>query len=301
MVSGPERRQVTAFLQETFDMSERRACRVLDQSRSTQRYGSRRVEIPRLRERLVELAQARPRFGYPRLHLLLRREGFPVNRKRVYRLYCASGLKLRPKRRRKGAPRERHPMTPAAKVNASWSLDFVSDRLADGRAFRTLTVVDDFLKRCPALEVDTSITGARVTRTLDRAIEIHGKPDRLIMDNGPEFTSRAMIEWAGRRGIELAWIDPGKPIQNAFAESFNSRFRDECLNQHHFTTLDDARALIEAWRQDYNSVRPHTSLRGETPERFFELWSEAMASDQSPVHQPRLPFPIDTQANPEPT
>ena len=282
-------------------MSERRACRVIYQSRSTQRYGSRRVDIPRLRERLVELAQVRPRFGYPRLHLLLRREGFHVNRKRVYRLYCASGLKLRPKRRRKGTPRERHPMTPAAKANASWSLDFVSDRLADGRAFRTLTVVDDFLKRCPTLEVDTSITGARVTRALDRAIEIHGKPDRLIMDNGPEFTSRAMIEWAGRRAIELAWIDPGKPIQNAFAESFNSRFRDECLNQHHFTTLDDARVLIEAWRQDYNSVRPHTSLRGETPERFFELWSEAMASDQSPVHQPRLPFPIETQSNPEPT
>jgi putative transposase len=301
MVGGPERRQVTAFLQETFDMSERRACRVIDQSRSTQRYASRRPEIPRLRERLVALAEARPRFGYPRLHLLLRREGFHVNRKRVYRLYRGAGLKLRPKRRRKGAPRERHPMTPAAHANASWSLDFVTDRLADSRQFRTLTVVDDFLKRSPVLEVDTSITGARVTRALDVAIEIHGKPDRLIMDNGPEFTSRAMIEWAGRRGIELVWIDPGKPIQNAFAESFNSRFRDECLNQHHFTTLDDARAIIEAWRQDYNSVRPHTSLGGETPERFFELWSGAMASDQSPVHQRRLPFPIETQANPEPT
>jgi len=301
MVGGPEKRQVTAFLQETFDMSERRACRVIDQSRSTQRYASRRPEIPRLRERLVALAEARPRFGYPRLHLLLRREGFHVNRKRIYRLYRVAGLKLRPKRRPRAAPRERHPMTPAARANASWSLDFVSDRLADGRQFRTLTVVDDFVKRCPVLEVDTSISGARVTRAIDMAIEIHGKPDRLIMDNGPEFTSRAMIEWASRRGIELAWIEPGKPIQNAYAESFNARFRDECLNQHHFTTLGDARAIIEAWRQDYNTVRPHTSLGGETPERFFELWSEAMASDQSCVLQPRLPFPIDSQEHPEPT
>ena len=170
-------------------------------------------------------------------------------------------------------------------------MDFVSDRLGDGRQFRTLTVVDDFVKRCPVLEVDTSISGERVTRALDRAIEMYGKPWQMVMDNGPEFTSRALLEWATRRGIVLVWIEPGKPIQNAYAESFNSRFRDECLNQHHFTTLDDARALIESWRQDYNTVRPHTSLGGETPERFLELWAEAASSGCSRGRQSQLPFP----------
>ena len=192
-------------------------------------------------------------------------------------------------------------MTPAAGANQSWSMDFVSDRLGDGRQFRTLTVVDNFVKRCPVLEVDTSISGERVTRALDRAIEMYGKPWQMVMDNGPEFTSRALLEWATRRGIELVWIEPGKPIQNAYAESFNSRFRDECLNQHHFTTLDDARALIESWRQDYNTVRPHTSLGGETPERFFELWAEAASSGCSQGRQSQLPFPSRITSTLEPT
>jgi putative transposase len=233
--------------------------------------------------------------------MLLRREGFPVNRKRVYRLYRRAGLQLRAKRRKRLASRERRPMVPAAGANESWSMDFIFDRLGDGHAFKTLTVVDDFVKRSPVLEVDTSIGGHRVTRALDRAIEMYGKPKRLIMDNGPEFTSRAFIEWGHRRGIELAWIEPGKPIQNAYVESFNARFRDECLEPHHFTTLDDARALIESWRQDYNNTRPHMSLEGETPERFFELWTEAMASVQSRVPQPQLPFPREIQLSPKPT
>jgi transposase InsO family protein len=168
------------------------------------------------------------------------------------------------------APRERHPMTPITGVNESWSMDFVSDRLGDGRQFRTLTVVGDFLKRCPVLEVDTSISGERVTRALDRGIDIYGKPRRLVMDNGPEFTSRALLEWAGKRDIELVWIEPGKPIQNAFAESFNARFRDECLDQHHFTTLGEARSLIELWRQDYNHLRPHAVARGARIRAFGE-------------------------------
>jgi putative transposase len=299
VVSAAERRHVTQFLQETFHMSQRHACRLVEHPRSTQRYALGLEDQPELRGRLISLAEQRPRFGYPRLHILLRREGFLVNRKRVYRLYTEAGLKLRAKRRKRTAPRERRPMTPAAGANQSWSMDFISDRLGDGRQFRTLTVVDDFLKRCPVLEVDTSISGERVTRALDRAIEIYGKPRRLVMDNGPEFTSKAMLAWAARRDIELAWIDPGKPVQNAYGESFNARFRDECLNQHHFTTLSDARWLIESWRQDYNHVRPHTSLGGETPERFFELWSEAMASDQSLARQRRLPFPTESPSSQE--
>jgi putative transposase len=185
-------------------------------------------------------------------------------------------------------------MIPEAGANESWSMDFVSDRLSDGRQFRPLTVVDDFVKRSPVLEIDTSISRERVTRALDRAIEAHGKPRRLVMDTGTEFTSRALLAWAARLGIELVWIEPGKPIQNAYAGSFNARLRDEYLNQHHFLSLGDARGLIELWRQDYNELRPHTSLGGETPERFFELWSEAMASDQSRLRQRGLPFPSET-------
>ena len=191
MVSTADRRHALSFLQESLQMSERRACRLVQHPRSTQRYVLRRGEVSGLRDRLIYLAEQRPRFGYPRLHILLRREGFLVNRKRVYRLYRDAGLKLRAKRRKRGAPRERRPMTPAAGANQSWSMDFVSDRLGDGRQFRTLTVVDDFVKRCPVLEVDTSISGERVTRALDRAIEMYGKPGRVVMDNGPEFTSRA--------------------------------------------------------------------------------------------------------------
>jgi len=161
--------------------------------------------------------------------------------------------------------------------------------------------VDDYLKRCPVLEVDTSISGQRVTRALDRAIDRYGKPGRLVMDNGPQFTSRAIVEWAGRRGIELVWIEPRKPIQNAHAERFNARFRDECVNQRHFTTLDDARTLIEDWRQDYNLVRSHTSLGGHGPERFFELCSEAVASEQSLGRQRQLAVPLEFQPSPDPT
>ena len=301
MVTPSERRAAASFLEENFEMSQRHACRLVGHARSTQRYELRREDVPLLRERLVHLAEQRPRFGYPRLHILLVREGFMVNRKRVYRLYRAAGLKLRAKRRKRAAPREKRPMIPAAGANQSWLMDFVSDRLGDGRQFRTFTVVDEFVKRSPVLEVDTSISGQRVTRALDQAIDAYGKPRRLIMDNGPEFTSRALLEWAGRRNIELVWIDPGKPIQNAYIESFNARFRDECLNQHHFTTLADARGLIEAWRQDYNHVRPHTSLGGDTPERFNELWFAAMAADQSQVSQPQLPFPPEIRSTREPT
>lgn len=234
MASSVERRPAVRLLIETFEMSQRRACRMIDHPRSMKRYALRVEDQPQLRERLVALAEQRPRFGYPRLHILLRREGFPVNRKRIYRLYRAAGLALRAKRRKRAAQRERRPMIPAAGANESWSMDFVSDRLGDGRQFRTLTVVDDFVKLCPVLEVDTSISGDRVTRALDRAIEAHGKPRRLVMDNGPEFTSRALLAWAARPGIELVRIEPGKPIQNAYVKSFNARLPDECLSQHHF-------------------------------------------------------------------
>lgn len=268
MVSIQERRATTEYLQSTYSFSERHTCRLLALPRSSQRYTSRRVMIPGLLERLLALAHERPRFGYQRLHLLLRRDGFGVNHKCVYRLYKLSGLALRKKRGKRRCGERRGQAAPSSGINDRWSMDFVSDRLVDGRAFRVFAVVDDFGKRCNAVEIDTSLPGLRVIRALERAIELYGKPNRIVMDNGPEFTCLIFIAWLLRQGIEPCWIEPGKPIQNAYAESFNARFRDECLNQHVFTSVPHARALIEDWRQDYNAVRPHTSLDGLTPDEF---------------------------------
>ncbi len=279
MVSLAEKRKTVEFLRQDFELSERRACALVGQSLSTHRYVATRVEIPKLRERLIALAHERTRFGYPRLTYMLRREGFPVSRKRVYRLYSQEGLKLRRKRRKRiGGLRCAAPAAPLA-PNERWSMDFVSDALSIGRRFRVLNIVDDFTKLSPAIEVDTSLPGLRVIRTLERAIELRGKPKMIVMDNGPEFTCKALDQWAWSQGIALHWIDPGKPIQNAFVESFNGRFREECLDQHHFVSIDDARALIESWREDYNSIRPHTSLRGLSPEDFLHRVSSGSPSD----------------------
>ncbi len=269
MVGPAQRREAVSFARQEFGVSERRACQLIKQPRASQRYVHRRREPPHLHERLLALAEQRRRFGYPRLHMLLRREGFTVSRKRVYRLYREAGLKLRTKRKKGWSAELRRPLQSAQWSNERWSMDFVSDTFGDGRSFRALTVVDDFTKLCPALEVDTSISGLRVTRVLERAILLHGKPDVIVTDNGPEFTSHALDAWAKARGIRLHRIDPGKPTQNAYIESFNGRFRDECLNQHHFLGLNDARGLIEGWRSDYNRLRPHTSLGGTSPEEFI--------------------------------
>jgi putative transposase len=269
VVGTAQRRTVVSFVQQEFGLSERRACQLIEQPRASHRYEHRRRTVPRLLERLVALAEKRRRFGYPRLHLLLRREGFQVSRKLVYRLYRDAGLKLRTKRKKSRSAELRRPILDAHWSNDRWSMDFVSDTLGDGRCFRALTIVDDFTKLCPAIEVDTSISGVRVTRVLDRAIQLRGQPQVIVVDNGPEFRSKALDAWAKGRGIHLHWIDPGKPTQNAYIESFNGRFRDECLNQHSFLGLDDARALIEGWRDDYNRIRPHTSLGGASPEEFI--------------------------------
>ena len=269
MVGQAQRREAVSLVRQEFGLSERRACQLVKQPRASQRYVHRRCEPPRLQERLLVLAEQRRRFGYPRLHMLLRREGFTVSRKRVYRLYREAGLKLRSKRKKGRSAELRRKLQVASWTNERWSMDFVSDTFGDGRGFRALTVVDDFTKLCPALEVDTSISGLRVTRVLDRAIQLHGKPEVIVTDNGPEFTSHALDAWAKARGIRLHRIDPGKPTQNAYIESFNGRFRDECLNQQHFLGLNDARGLIEGWRSDYNRLRPHTSLDGSSPEEFI--------------------------------
>jgi len=224
-----------------------------------------------LRHRLRELAGQRRRFGSPRLHVLLKREGLVVNHKRTERIYKEEGLALRRKRRRKGAAGARVVIPAPERPNQKWSMDFVSDSIVTGRRFRALAIVDDYSRECPAIEVDTSLGGTRVVGVLERLAELRGLPDVITVDNGPEFASKALDEWAYRKGIKLDFIRPGKPIENAFAESFNGRLRDECLNDNWFLSVKHAREVIEAWRKDYNTARPHSSLGGLAPQEFMEL------------------------------
>jgi putative transposase len=228
----------------------------------------RRRADGRLRERLLTLAGERRRFGYRRLHALLRREGWAVNHKRVERLYREERLKLR-RRTKKRVPRE--PRVGAwcpVMANQRWSLDFTQDALAGGRPFRTANLKDDCTRECPAIEVDLSLPASRVVAMLERVGAMRGFPEMLVVDNGPELRGRVLEEWAWRRGVQLFFIAPGKPHQNAYIESFNGRFRDECLNLHWFTSLEEARRIIEAWRIDYNERRPHSSLGYRTPAEF---------------------------------
>ena len=221
-----------------------------------------------LLERLQVHATDRPRFGYRRLHTLVDREGLHVNHKRVYSVYREAKLQVRRRRRKRLTRGQRVPLPPASHRTERWSMDFTVDTLADGRGFRTLNIVDDFTRECVAIEVDRSLPGLRVVRVLDRLAETVGLPAILVMDNGPEFSGRVLDTWAYARGVQLRFIRPGKPIENAFVESFNGKFRDECLNEHWFASVAEARTLIEAWRVDYNTVRPHSALAGQTPQQF---------------------------------
>ena len=251
-------------------VSERKACDQLAIGRGTYRYqGKAAADELALRTRIRELAQLRPRFGSPRLSALVRRELGAVNHKRVERIYAQEGLQL--PRRRKGRHRGAGRAVPLAALtgpNQRWSMDFVQDSAVGGRRIRALTIVDQFTRECPAIEVDTSITGQRVVRVLDRLSEIRGLPQALVMDNGPEFTGKALAAWARDRGVRLHFITPGKPTENGYIESFNGKFRDECLNRHWFLDLADSRVTIEDWRTDYNRDRPHSSLGYLTPLEF---------------------------------
>ncbi len=249
-------------------MSERRACGLARMDRSSFRYRARRSDDGPLRHRLRELAAERPRYGYRRLHILLCREGVRVNRKRIQRIYREEELMVRRKKRKRVAQMPRQAMPVPDRPNVRWSIDFMQDTLADGRTFRLLNIVDDFTREAVAIEVATSIPGDRVVRVLERLRFTRGLPEILVSDNGPEFTSRALDAWAYQNGVRLHFIQPGKPVQNAFVESFNGRVREECLNESWFTNLLDAKRQIEAWRIDYNRTRPHSSLGNQTPEEF---------------------------------
>ena len=264
---------------ERHGLSQRQACRLVGMDRSTVRYQGKRPDDAALRQRLRELAAERRRFGYRRLGWMLAREGHVMNHKRLYRLYREEKLMVRRRGRRKRALGTRTPMVVPHATNQRWSLDFVSDTLSDGRRFRILCVVDDFSRECLATVVDTSLGGVRVVRELERLATERVVPQEVVSDNGTELTSGAVLRWATGR---LAWhyIEPGKPVQNAFIESFNSKLRDECLNEYVFSSLGEARAIIEAWRHDYNHLRPHGSLGALTPNEFAMLKGQEMQPPQ---------------------
>lgn len=267
-------------------MSERHACGLMDVCRATVRYQARSREDGAVRQRLVELAALRKRFGYRRLGLLLGREGLIVNHKRVYRLYREESLGLRRRKRKRLTSEGRGRGELASGPDQVWSLDFMSDALAPGRRLKLLTVVDTYTRESLAIEVDTSISGERMARVLDHIIAERGAgPEEIVMDNGPEMTSRALDQWAYERGVRLRFIAPGKPVQNCYIESFNGRLRDECLNQHWFRNLADARQIVAAWRLDYNRVRPHSALGGLTPEEYRHrlMITGSAICEQAPV------------------
>ncbi len=230
------------------------------------------------------LAHRWPRFGYRRLIVLLRREGIGVNHKKAYRIYTEEDLKVRRKRKKIRSRVRMAPLPLPSRPNERWSMDFMQDCLADGRRFRVLTIVDDFTRECPAIEVDTSVPGTRVVRVLERLAFTRGLPKGIISDNGSEFTGKVMDAWANRKGIKLHFIDPGRPMQNAFVESFNGKFRDECLDQYWFTDLSDAKEKIESWRQNDNTIRPHSSLDDVTPAEFAGRFEE-QKSGENPLVQ----------------
>jgi len=259
------RRAAALRLMAEHRFSQRRACGLIEVDPKTVRRQPE-ADAPEIRQRLRELAGERRRFGYRRLGILLAREGITMNHKKLLRLYREEGLTVRRRRGRKRATGTRAPMTVPQGPNQRWSLDFVADVLAWGRRFRVLAIVDDFTREAMALVVDSSIGGRRVVRELDALIARRGRPAMIVSDNGAELTSQAVLEWTNRTGIAWHYIAPGKPTQNAFVESFNGRFRDECLNEEVFASLAEARAVIERWRQDYNQVRPHSAHNGLTPE-----------------------------------
>jgi putative transposase len=296
-------RQAVGIMRSEVTVSERRACGLIPMPRGTCRYRRRRSEDPRLRERLRELAAARRRFGYRRLKVLLQREGFQVNHKRVYRLYVEEKLGLRRKRGRRRMPTAaaRLPLKLPLRSDQVWTMDFTQDAFASGRRFRTLNLMDSFTRYALRIEVDTSLPGLRVVRALEELKGQGRKAEAIVIDNGTEFTSQVVDQWAHENQVQLQFITPGRPMENGFIESFNGKFRDECLNENWFIDLADARQKIEEWRCDYNKARPHSALGYRTPEEFA---AQAASFDRTRVGQeassagplPHTPIPaIETR------
>jgi putative transposase len=258
-------------------------------NRASARYQRRRRDDEPLRERLRELAAERRRFGYRRLHVLLVREGWAVNHKRVYRVYREEGLRVEERKRKRRAARERVPLAAPTRPNQGWSMDFMADALATGRRLRTLNIVDEYTREALAIEVDTSLPGVRVVRVLEQLRQQGRKPEWMVTDNGPEFTGRALDQWAYEHGVQLETIRPGRPMENGYIESFNGKMREECLNENWFVDLADARERIAAWRVDYNTRRPHSALGYQTPVEFAAR-DAALRSPTAPCAPHRGPM-----------
>lgn len=281
MVTPVVKRQAVVHLWQVYEVSQRRACQVISADRTSIRYRSVRPDDAALRARLRELAAVRRRFGYRRLLILLRREGTLVNHKKLRRLYREERLQVRRRGGRKRALGTRAPLALPQGPNQRWSLDFLSDTLTDSRRFRILTVVDDFTRECLTLIADTSLSGVRVGRELDAVIARRGKPSSIVSDNGTELTSMAILEWSQETQVDWHYIAPGKPTQNAFIESFNGRLRDELLNETLFTSLAHAREALSIWKDDYNTVRPHSAIGNVPPAVYAKLSDPAKQRDGS--------------------
>ena len=262
-------------------LTMRRACRLIQIPRPTAYYRSRKKTWDELRIRLRDLAAVRVRYGYRRLHVLLRREGWKINHKLVWRIYREEGLSIRMKAKKKKVSRLRVVLPEAKAPNERWSMDFLSDGLYTGRRFRVFTLVDHFSRESPGIVADVSIPGSRVVEVLDRLANQGIRPKVITVDNGPEFSGRSLDEWAHRNGVKLDFIRPGKPVENAYIESFNGKLREECLNLHWFHTIEEAKEKIEAWRVDYNEHRPHSALNDQTPSEFAENFDLSRALEKA--------------------
>jgi len=270
VVKAPQRREAVFYLRSHYGVSQRRACLIVGQPRSVQWYQSRRPPQDALRRRIKELAEVRIRYGYKRIHVLLRREGWPIKHKRTHRLYCELGLQLRARRPRRhvSAAHRQPPKCLARRANEAWSMDFMADQLVDGRRIRLLTVVDVCTRECLAIEAGRALRSEDVVRVLTGIAVRRGAPRRVYCDNGSEFQSRLVDLWAYTQKVQLEFSRPGKPTDNAHIESFNGSLRDECLNVHWFNSRADAKEKLDAWRIDYNETRPHKALDHRTPREY---------------------------------
>lgn len=275
-MSPKVRRAWVESLRKDHKLSQRRAFKLVDLHRSVGRYITKRTGDKEEQEKIKAIALERPRFGYRRIHGMLRKKGLKINHKKLYRIYREMGLKVRKRGTRKRAMGIRLNKIKATAINQVWGLDFMSDRLADGRKIRLLNIIDEFTRESLKIVVDTSLSGARVARELDELIRSRGKPEQIISDNGTEFTSLAILKWSENISAKWHYIEPGKPMQNGAVESFNGRVRDEFLNQHWFMSLKEAKELAESWREDYNERRPHSSLEGMSPNEFKRAYEERL-------------------------
>lgn len=270
MVTPQAKRSAVSSLANSIKLSQRRACQLVNLNRSTYHYQTKQPDRDTvLRTRMKELATQHSAYGYLILHALLKQEGLVVNKKRTYRIYTEEGLQVRTKRRKK-LYRPRVCLELPDKPNERWSMDFVHDQLSNGRRFRVLNVVDDYSRECILQLADTSISGVRVAQCLTELIQQRGRPNSIVCDNGTEFTSKAMFFWSRDNYVKLNFIQPGKPTQNAFVESFNGKFRNECLNQHWFISLNEARQEVAKWQHHYNTIRPHSSLNYLSPSQYVK-------------------------------